>query len=259
MKLLALGLEKVLPVHRLCSHVKGHKTNTILHRLDVQTRSGDYPFVCRTDIKGYYANINKHQLLAKLSQFIACPIILNLLGQFLFYAIDNGGVFTESQQGMARGSALSPLLGAFFLYQLDQAFESIKGVQYVRYMDDFIILCKTRHKLRKAIRLLHQWFSYFGFHIHPDKTFFGRVAKGFDWLGKWFTLEGLVGPAPRALSNFASKLWQLYEQARKRPSQREGLELRVQQYVRRWCRWIEPQFTMYFQVLALNPSHLETR
>jgi len=242
MKLLALCLEKLLPLHRLCSHTKGHKTRTVLHRLHVQTRSQDYPFVCRTDIKGYYANINKHQLLDKLSQYITCPIVMNLLGQFLFYSIENGGVFQDSTQGISRGSALSPLLGAFFLYELDKSFEHQPGVQYVRYMDDFLILCRTRHKLRAAVRQLNRWFEHYGFVQHPDKTFIGKVAKGFDWLGHWFTLEGLVGPAPRALSNFASKLRQLYEQARKRPSLREGLELRVARYVKRWYRWLCRQY-----------------
>ncbi|CAK1787459.1 RNA-directed DNA polymerase [Vibrio crassostreae] len=240
MKLLSLALTPVLPVHPLCSHTKGHKTRTILHRLDVQTRSGDYPFVCRTDIKGYYANINKHQLLEKLSQHIRCPIIMNLLGQFLFYLVEEGGDFYESKQGISRGSALSPLLGAFLLYDLDRSFENHPGIQYVRYMDDFVILCKTRHKLRKTVRLLNQWLERFGFIQHPDKTFIGRVEKGFDWLGRWFTLAGLVGPSPRAISNFANKLRQLYEQARKRPSLREGLSYRVQQYARRWNQWQGP-------------------
>jgi len=76
------------------------------------------------------------------------------------------------------------------------------------------------------------------------QTFIGKVAKGFDWLGHWFTLEGLVGPAPRALSNFAGKLRQLYEQARKRPSLREGLELRVARYVKRWQQWLGYELTI---------------
>ena len=46
---------------------------------------------------------------------------------------------------------------------------------------------------------------------HPDKTFIGRIAKGFDFLGYSFEPKGL-SIAPKTLANFLERIAQLYEQ-----------------------------------------------
>ncbi|EDV5257425.1 hypothetical protein HT88_005111, partial [Salmonella enterica subsp. enterica] len=77
-----------------------------------------------------------------------------------------------------------------------------------------------------------------GFEQHPDKTFFGRVEKGFDWMGFWFTEKGCDGVAPRALQHFKDRLRRLYERVRQWP---EDLRLRrMVGYVRNWLRWSSP-------------------
>ena len=52
------------------------------------------------------------------------------------------------------GAALSPILGAFFLTELDQQLGST-GLFYVRFMDDILVLAPTRWELRKAVRALN--------------------------------------------------------------------------------------------------------
>ncbi|ELD8091265.1 hypothetical protein WM620_005040 [Salmonella enterica] len=39
--------------------------------------------------------------------------------------------------------------------------------------------------------MLNRHFAQAGFEQHPDKTFIGRVEKGFDWMGFWFTEKGV--------------------------------------------------------------------
>ena len=46
---------------------------------------------------------------------------------------------------------------------------------------------------------------------YPDKTFIGRIAKGFDFLGYSFEPKGL-SIAPKTLANFLERKTQLYEQ-----------------------------------------------
>ena len=40
---------------------------------------------------------------------------------------------------------------------------------------------------------------------HPDKTFIGRIAKGFDFLGYSFEPKGL-SIAPKTLANFLDRI-----------------------------------------------------
>ncbi|EMZ5447485.1 hypothetical protein KDV76_18790 [Providencia stuartii] len=127
-------------------------------------------------------------------------------------------------------------MAAVHLTEMDQYFAQ-KRVHYVRYMDDFVLLTRTRGQLRKAIRQLNQWFASFGFRQHPDKTFIGRVSKGFDWMGAWLTHNGITGVAPRALANHRTRCRQLYEQTSRLTAKAQAE--RVSQYRVRWLQWVQ--------------------
>jgi RNA-directed DNA polymerase len=114
------------------------------------------------------------------------------------------------KQGISRGSTLFPLLGAFYLLDLDQRFQKV-NVKYFRYMDDVLILAPTRWKLREAVRVLNQTFSELKLEKHPDKTLIGRIEKGFDFLGYHFSPEGL-SVAEKTIEKFLAHAVRLYEQ-----------------------------------------------
>jgi RNA-directed DNA polymerase len=247
LKLLSISLQSILPFHQRCIHIKGRGgSKKSLEKTHQQITSGQYAFVLRTDIKGYYANINKHQLLEQLAQFVHCPIILNLLGQFLYYSVEHGGNFHTPKRGISRGCALSPLLAGFQLYSLDQSLDNFcqkQGCRYIRYMDDFLVLTTTRWQLRTAVKLLNQGFNHFGFKQHPDKTFIGRIERGFDWLGYQLNEQGLCGAAPRALQHHATKIRQLYEQTKRRCLSKKQTTSLVTDYRQRWQQWLLAGFT----------------
>ena len=64
---------------------------------------------------------------------------------------------------------------------------------------------------------------------HPDKTFVGRIEKGFDFLGYEITSTGIEGIAQRTLDSFAH-VRRLYEQG--------ADSIRIGQYVQRWRKWL---------------------
>ena len=59
-------------------------------------------------------------------------------------------------KGLMAGGTLSPILGAIYLYPLDQVMADLKKNQkitlYTRYMDDYMILAPSKWKLKKAIK-----------------------------------------------------------------------------------------------------------
>ncbi len=199
---------------------------------------GAYTFVCKTDIRGYYANIDKHQLLALLARHVKCPITMNLLGQFLFYSVEKGGNFHEPRSGIPRGCPLSPLLAGFHLYELDRDLASRKGVRYIRFMDDLLIFSRTRWQLKRAVATMNRWFAAAKLAQHPDKTFIGRICHGFDWLGYSFNATGLHRVAAKTLKQATLNIHRLYEQARSRGQSAQEIQKRVDEYITRWCRWL---------------------
>jgi hypothetical protein len=109
-------------------------------------------------------------------------------------------------------------------------------------MDDLIILSKTRWQLKRAVAMMNRWFEQAKLKQHPDKTFIGRINKGFDWLGYQFDQHGHLSAAPRTLQHHLEKLRQLYEQASNKNASIETTLLRVAEYKTRWQRWLRSGF-----------------
>jgi RNA-directed DNA polymerase len=93
-------------------------------------------------------------------------------------------------------------MGALFLQTLDERMEQL-GLFYFRYMDDIVVLAPSRWKLRKAVRVVNQTLNGLGLEKRPEKTFIGRIEKGFDFslpsLRSSRTLGSPVGYAPRTM------------------------------------------------------------
>lgn len=112
--------------------------------------------------------------------------------------MESGGLYKDIQCGITRGSALSPVIGAYYLTVLDETL-SKEGLHYARYMDDIVILARTRWQLRRAIETLNQIFRALRLKQHPDKTFIGRIERGFDFLGYHFS-RGPMGLATKTMT-----------------------------------------------------------
>ena len=123
---------------------------------------------------------------------------------------------------------LSPIMGALYLEVLDRRMEET-ALFYARFMDDWVILARTRWQLRKAVKLVMQTLAELKVEPHPDKTTIGRVSRGFSFLGYTIASAGIVGIAPQARKRFVERLTRLYEQG-------ASVE-RIGDYVRRWQRW----------------------
>jgi hypothetical protein len=166
--------------------------------------------------------------------------VLNLIGQYLRRTAERGGLYWESERGIALGCALSPLIGAFFLNRLDEHMERL-DLFYVRFMDDVLVLAPTRWKLRRAVRLLNHVLGGLQLDKHPDKTFIGPIQRGFDFLGYRFSPSGLA-VAASTMERFAARAARLYEQERRKrqePRARRGSSpSTLGTYVRRWQRWV---------------------
>jgi hypothetical protein len=154
MKALSLALQQHLSLSKQCTHLKEHGGDKYAVR-QVLEQLPNYKFVLKTDVQSYYASIDHQLLLDRLATYISDQRVLNLIGQYLRRCAERGGLYWEHKKGIALGSPVSPIIGAFFLSELDAALEKL-GLFHVRFMDDILVLAPTRWKLRKAVRLVNQ-------------------------------------------------------------------------------------------------------
>jgi hypothetical protein len=231
MKALSLMVPQYLPLSAHGTHLKGHggakyAVRRVVAHLPAST------FVLKTDVQAYCASIDHHLLLDRLAVSLLDHGVLNLIAQYLTRCAERGGLFWEYRKGIALGSPLSPILGAFFLTELDEACEHL-GVFYIRFMDDIVVLAPTRWTLRTAVKVVNQVLASLGLVKHPEKTFIGRIEKGFDWLGYHMSRAG-VCVATTTLQHFVARSLRLYEQELREG----GASSRLGDYVRCWVRWV---------------------
>ncbi|MCC2522303.1 reverse transcriptase/maturase family protein [Vibrio coralliilyticus] len=217
-----------------CKHVAGNG-GTKGCIADISRHVKNYGFVCRSDVNSYYATINHRILLKQLKARIGDVRVLNLIRNMLCVLHNVNGDLKSSTIGVNKGNPLSPLLGAIYLQEMDNALAKFckpRGLCYYRYMDDWIILCKTRYQLRVAVKLMNACLQAVKQTKHPFKTYIGRIKnEGFDFLGYRITPRprGNLTLAWKTWANHFSKLRQLYEQ---------GTPIKgIAQYVKRWLSW----------------------
>ena len=159
-------------------------------------------FVFRTDVKSYYASIDHDVLMVQLRRLIRDRMVLRLVHLYLHHLEECGGTYREVSQGLCLGCPPSPLMGALFLKHIGEAIE-LSGLTYVRFMDDWVTLSPTRWKLRRAVAAVNRILSGLRLAKHPDKTFIGYIARGFDFLGYHFSPDEV---ARKTVRNFAEKV-----------------------------------------------------
>jgi RNA-directed DNA polymerase len=210
-----------------CHHLEGRGGAKAAVRF-VHEQLAANTFVFRTDVKSYYASIDHDIVLAMLERHLPDRRVLVLLRQYVRQTIYDGGLYEDVERGISLGCPLSPLTGALYLKLLDERLEET-GLICARFMDDWVILAPTRWKLREAIRLVNQTLSELKLCQHPDKTFIGRISRGFDFLGYAFAPARLEA-APQAIERCVERVSRLYKR---------GLDLiHVGAYIRRWLQWV---------------------
>jgi RNA-directed DNA polymerase len=215
-------------IPRSCTHVRGHGGVKGALR-QIQRRMSKARFVARFDIAAYYTSMRHDVIEAQVAATDLDAHQRGLIADYLALPDSQGaGV------GMVASGGLSPLLGALYLTPLDRRMDRLckrkKLVHYVRYMDDIVLLARTRWQLRRAIAALHEEIAALGLHLHRVKRFIGRTTQGFDFLGYRIRAGARLRPSAEGLRRLRERARRLYEQ---------GADTRrLRQYVLRWWWWL---------------------
>jgi len=144
-------------------------------------------FVFDMDIQGYYDHIDQSWLKRFVEHRIADRRILELIERTLHAGVVDDGQWIRSDQGVAQGSVLSPILANLYLhYSLDLWAQqwrrrTARGeVYFIRYMDDVVACFQYREDGQRFWRELSQRLESFGLRLHPEKTRlieFGRIGS----------------------------------------------------------------------------------
>jgi len=139
--------------------------------------------VLDADIQGFFDNLSHRTIMAAVAAEVADGNILRLVERFLTAGVMESGAFQRTTVGTPQGGVISPLLANIVLNRLDWRLHQA-GYRFVRYADDFVVLCQNDQQAQEALGLVRQVLEgELGLTLSPEKTKITTYGKGYDFLG----------------------------------------------------------------------------
>jgi RNA-directed DNA polymerase len=166
-----------------------------------------YTQVLDADIKGFFDNIPHPVIMAGVAAEVADGNILQIVERFLKAGVMEEGGFQPTRVGTPQGGVISPLLANIALNGLDWHLHNA-GFRFVRYADDFVVLCRTEVQVKEAHAQVEHHLTQVGLTLSAEKTKMTPFREGFAFLG--FAISAwAVTMRPKSVEKFKTKIREL--------------------------------------------------
>lgn len=165
--------------------IRGRSAKRAIAQMENYIRSEKLYFIVDIDIKGFFDNIDHGKLLKQLwSLGIEDKNLLSIISKMLKAEVLGIG---EMDKGTPQGGILSPLLANVVLNELDWWLESKKnkGIRFVRYADDFKIICPSYQVAKEMLDKVVKWLaSRLKLEVSEEKTKIVNLKRNYsEFLG----------------------------------------------------------------------------
>ena len=159
-------------------------------------------FYLKADVANFFVSIKKPILDALLARYITEPWWMDLCRRVLHHnpttnvqvrsaarlmrkVPSHKSLFNSNGDGLPIGNLSSQFFANVYMDPADQfAKHKLKAVQYVRYVDDMVILGHDGASLYDKSRLLDDFLGeHLALRLHPNKTEINRIEGGINFLG----------------------------------------------------------------------------
>ena len=158
-----------------------------------------YSWLVDADIKSYFDRIPHQRLMERWGQSVTPGPLTELIWSWITSAAPSGC-------GVAQGSPLSPLLANLYLDRLDEAFAS-HGARIIRFADDFVILCESKHGADHAMEKTRRLLADHGLELNEDKSQVRDFDRGFKFLGHLFVRSMVIKTEPERADEAMINQW----------------------------------------------------
>ena len=210
-----------------------------------------YDWIVDIDLEKFFDTVNQDRLITIIRRTIKDGDVVSLIRKYLSAGVMEKGILKPTEQGTSQGGNLSPLLSNIMLNELDKELET-RGLNFVRYADDCIILVKSEKATNRVLSSITKYIEKkLGLKVNAEKSKVTRPTKtkylGFSF---WTTKGGKWKPKPhiKSYQKLKRKLKQLTNR-----SWSISLDKRIKQInylVRGWVN--------YFRITEID-EHLRTR
>lgn len=170
-RIVAKAITKILEEELYKNYPKIYENNTSFAYIEkkgikdawqeiVSSYKNDFKYILEVDIKNFFGTIDIKKLLnEKVFPFLSDNTLNSLIEDALSQNVGNLDIMLEDEKelfqdnGLPQGNSLSPFLSNIYLYDFDRRFENEVDMKLVRYADDFVILCKSKKMVQKALSI----------------------------------------------------------------------------------------------------------
>jgi RNA-directed DNA polymerase len=142
-----------------------------------------YCWVMDADIHSFFDTIPHNLIISLVAQQVADGSILKILREFLSAGVMEDFASLPTLSGTPQGGVISPLLANIVLNLLDHRLMQA-GFCFVRYADDFVVLCRNHARANQALDFVDNVLRQeLGLSLSSNKTRIINFVEGFDFLG----------------------------------------------------------------------------
>ena len=144
-------------------------------------------YILDADIEGFFNHVNHDWMMKFIEARIKDPNILRLINLFLKAGVIQEGIFEETEEGTAQGSACSPIMANIYMHYVLVwwFYEKFKlrargYCDIVVYADDFVCCFQYKDDATLFYELLKKRLAYFSLRLEETKSRlieFGRFAE----------------------------------------------------------------------------------
>jgi len=110
-----------------------------------------YRYAVSIDLSKYFDTLNHELLLNILRRNVKDERVIQWIKRYLKSGVLEDGVVVDTEEGSPQGGNLSPLLANVYLNEFDEEFQK-RGVPFVRYADDIVLLAKSERAAKRLLK-----------------------------------------------------------------------------------------------------------
>jgi group II intron reverse transcriptase/maturase len=160
---------------------RGRSTKDALRKVWKEIQGGS-EWIVDADLRDFFESVDHEKLLTLVAQRVADGRVLRLIEAMLKAGSYGKGRLFPTERGTPQGGVVSPVLSNILLTPFDREMR-LRGYQLTRYVDDWVITCKSAAEARSAVDVARRILKQLGVELHPQKTRIVHVQDGFEFLG----------------------------------------------------------------------------
>ena len=193
------------------------------------------------DLAKFFDTVDHDKLMTIFGRTVKDGDVISVVRKFLVSGVMIDDEYEDTIVGTPQGGNISPLLANIMLNELDKELEA-RGLDFVRYADDLIIMVGSRQAADRVMKSVTRFIEEkLGLKVNAEKSKVDK-PKGIKYLGFGFYFDSFAKaykarPHPKAVAKFKAQMKKLT--CRSWGASNDLKVLKLNQLIRGWINYFK--------------------